>query len=66
MSFYMAIQMFLPKTFILQKIIFITSIVWSKIKTYSVVKADRDSTIAIMKKSDFVTTLDTMIDDGNI
>ena len=29
-----------------------------------VVKGDKDSSVVIMKKSDYVTKLDTMIDDG--
>ena len=33
-------------------------------KDIAVVKGDKDSSIVIMKKSDYVTKLDTMIDDG--
>ena len=33
-------------------------------KDIVVVKGDKDSSVVIMKKSDYVTKLDTMIDDG--
>ena len=33
-------------------------------KDIVVVKGDTDSSVVIMKKSDYVTKLDTMIDDG--
>ena len=35
-------------------------------KDIVVVKGDKDSSVVIMKKSDYVTKLDTMIDDGII
>ena len=35
-----------------------------KNKDIVVVKGDKDSSVVIMKKSDYVTKLDTMIDDG--
>ena len=35
-------------------------------KDIVVVKSDQDSSVVIMKKSDYVTKLDTMIDDGII
>ena len=33
-------------------------------KTIVVVKGDKDSSVVIMKKSNYVTKLNTMIDDG--
>ena len=33
-------------------------------KDIAVLKGDKDSSVVIMKKSDYVTKLDTMIDDG--
>ena len=35
-------------------------------KDIVVAKGDKDSSVVIMKKSDYVTQLDTMIDDGII
>ena len=35
-------------------------------KDIAVVKGDKDSSVVIMKTSDYVTKLDTMIDDGII
>ena len=64
MNFNGAIQIFLPTIFMLQKIILIiTSVVWSKKKVIVVVKGDKNSNVVIMKKSDYVTKLDTMIDE---
>ena len=33
-------------------------------KDLAVVKGNKDSSVIIMKKSDYITKLDTMIDDG--
>ena len=53
MSFYVAILMFLAVTFMLQKII--QSMIQNKDTV--VVKAEKGSSIVIMKKSDYVTKL---------
>ena len=64
MNFYVAVQIFLPITFMLQKIILITSPNILQNKDIVVVKGDKDSGVVLIKKSDYVTKLDTMVDDS--
>ena len=65
MNFYLAMHIFLPIIFMLQKIIFINNFCGTtQNKDIVVVKGDKVSGVVIMKKSNYVTKLHTSIDAG--